>query len=235
LIAVIATTSNLEKGGFMIFLVSMFSLRTIAGHRPNWKVVAMLFILLLLVLALSYRFTIGDHVDGAYLLREISGRIFVAQVAGVFMTLSAFPENIPFVGFTGIRLISSIFGFTQSEGSPRLVMSFFWPAEVDLGLLGYMSSYFPAEAYGNFGWPGAIVAPVIVGLSTVLYTAALLQLRNAHLRRAAVVFLLFNLPFTSNYSYFYYSPGLTILTIFLLICDRMSLVRLFIHKSVPSS
>lgn len=217
----LSATSNLEKGSFLIFIISMFSLYAFKGRKISGFGISAGAMFLFVLLVIAYIATFGDHVDTAYLVSEISGRIFIAQVAGVFMTISAFPDKIPFVGLDGIGVLSNIFGFVQSEGAPRLVMSYFWPKEVDLGLLGFMSSYFPAEAYGNFGLPGVLVAPVIVGVVTAAYLAIFVRLRNPHLGTACIVYIIFNLPFTSNFSYFYYSPGLLLLVVFVVMFDRL--------------
>ena len=217
----LSTTSNLEKAGFLFFIISMFSLYAFKGQKISGFGIFAGAMFLFVLLVIAYIATFGDHVHTAYLVSEISGRIFIAQVAGVFMTISAFPDKIPFVGLDGIGVLANMFGFVQSEGAPRLVMSYFWPKEVDLGILGFMSSYFPAEAYGNFGLPGVLVAPVIVGVVTAAYFAIFVRLRNPHIGTACIVYIIFNLPFTSNFSYFYYSPGLLLLVVFVVMFDRL--------------
>jgi oligosaccharide repeat unit polymerase len=221
IVALISTTTNLEKGGFAIFLISLVSMYAYRGNSFSIYKIIILGLVVLFFIILAYRLTIGEHVDATYLVSEITGRIFIAQVAGVFMTLSVFPEPIPFVGFDGIGIFAKLFDYAQNEGSPRLVMSYFWPKEVELGLNGFMSSYFPAEAYGNFGVTGVLLAPFIVGIVTVAYIFIFIRLRNPHLGAACIVYIIFNLPFTSNFSFFYYSPGLWILTVFIVSSDKI--------------
>lgn len=220
-VVLMSTTTNLEKGAFLVFLVSLISMYAYRGNSFSIYKVIVIGLALLTVLILAYRITFGDYVNGSYLVSEITGRIFIAQVAGVFMTLSVFPEIIPFVGFDGIGFFAKLFDYAQNEGSPRLVMSYFWPKEVELGLNGFMSSYFPAEAYGNFGVTGVLLAPFIVGITTVAYISIFIRLRNPHLGAACILYIIFNLPFTSNFAFFYYSPGLWIFTLFIWSSDKV--------------
>jgi hypothetical protein len=216
-----STTFNLEKGGIVNFVVSAIAMYVYCGNKFSLFRIGLFGLIVFTTVILAYIVTFGDHVDASYLADEISGRILIAQVAGVFMTLSAVPDAIPFVGLTGIRVIADAFGYIQSEGSPRLIMSFFWPKEVGAGLLGFMSSYFPAEAYGNFGFAGVLLAPLVVGLVFICYMSFFMRLHNPHLGAASVVFIIFHLPLTSNFSYFYYSPGLILLAAVIFAIDKI--------------
>ncbi|MBK57149.1 MAG: hypothetical protein CMC84_07685 [Flavobacteriaceae bacterium] len=232
-IAFLALTLNLEKGPIVIFFFSLLVIRFFHGHRSSPMAQGLVFFLIGSLLVGTYLVTFGTDLPVEYFVEEIMGRIFIAQVAGVFMTLSIFPSEYDFVFFSGIGVLSDAFGGSQSAGSPRMVMEHFRPTEVAAGLLGYKSSYFVAEAYGNFGIIGMLLSPFIVGAITSLYFAILKKFKNQNLAIAGITYITFNLPYTSNFASFYYNPGLWILLLILLVAGNLIMtIRLKGHSNL---
>ncbi len=220
-IAILALTVNLEKGPIVIFFFSLLVIRFFHGRRSSPMAQGFAFLLIGSLLVGTYLVTLGTDLPVAYFVEEITGRILVAQVAGVFMTLSIFPVEHDFVLFSGIGILSDAFGGSQSAGSPRMVMEHFRPNEVAAGLAGYKSSYFIAEAYGNFGFIGVLLSPFIVGAITSFYFAILKKFQNPNLAIAGITYIAFNLPYTSNFTAFYYNPGLWIVLLILLLAGNL--------------
>lgn len=214
--AILGLTINLEKGPIVIFFFSLLVVPFFHGMRSSLWLQALFCLLLVCLLVVIYVLTLGADRTTSFFVEEILGRILIAQVAGVFMSLSVFPQYDDFVLFSGIGVLMDAFGGIQSEGAPRIVMEHFRPVEVAAGLLGYKSSFYVAEAYGNFGFIGVLFAPFIVGVFTSLYFVFFQKFQNKHLGVAGITFIAFNLPYTSNFSAFYYSPGLWILLLSLL-------------------
>ena len=214
-VSILALTLNLEKGPIVIFFFSLLVIRFFHGRKSSIVGQGFTLFLILGLLFAVYLAVLGTDRTFAFYFQEILGRIVIAQVAGVFMTLSIFPVEYEFILFSGIGVLSDIVGFEQSLGSPRIVMQHFRPAEVEMGLLGYKSSYFMAEAYGNFGYVGLLLSPFMVGIVTALYFSLFIRFQNGHLAIAGITYLTFNLPFTSNFVPFYYNPGLWILLVIL--------------------
>lgn len=219
-IAILGLTVNLEKGPIVIFFFSLLVIRFFHGRRSSPMAQGFAFLLIGGLLVGTYLLTLGTDLTPSYFVEEILGRILVAQVAGVFMTLSIFPMEYDFVLFSGIGALSDAFGGSQSVGSPRMVMQHFRPVEVAAGLLGYKSSYFVAEAYGNFGLIGVLFSPFIVGAITSFYFTILKRFQNPNLAIAGITYITFNLPYTSNFTAFYYNPGLWILLLILLVAGN---------------
>ena len=222
-IAILGLTINLEKAPIVFFFFSLLVIRFFYGRRSSTAAQGLSFFLIGVLLVGTYIVTMGTNLSSAYLVTEIIGRIFIAQVAGVFMTLSIFPMEYDFVLFSGIGVLSDAFGGSQSVGSPRMVMEYFRPVEVAAGLLGYKSSYFIAEAYGNFGAIGVILSPFFVGAITSFYFVIFKRFKNPNLAIAGITYITFNLPFTSNFTAFYYNPGLWILLFILLIAGNLKI------------
>ncbi len=222
-IATLGLTLNLEKGPIVIFFFSLLVLRFFHNRASSVLFQIVIFLGLLTLLVGIYFLVLGTDRTVMELTEEILGRIFVAQVAGVFMTLSIFPSQYEFIGLTGIGLISDAFGGLQSSGSPRIVMEHFRPNEVSLGLLGYKSSFFVAEAYGNFGLLGVILSPFLVGALTAIYQTFFMKFKNLSLGVAGLIYVIFNLPYTSNLTAFYYNPGLWILLFVLMLLGNITL------------
>tara|TARA_B110000003_G_scaffold274244_1_gene313770 strand:- start:13054 stop:14349 length:1296 start_codon:yes stop_codon:yes gene_type:complete len=229
--AVLALTLNLEKGPIVIFFFSLLTIRFFHGRRTSIVALGFILILLMGLLVGTYIVALGTDRTALSLAQEIIGRILIAQVAGVFMTLSIFPAEYEFVLFSGIGVLTDAFGGVQSDGSARIVMQHFRPKEVELGLLGYMSSYFIAEAYGNFGALGVLFSPFIVGAVTAFIFTILRRFHNANLAIATITYVAFNLPYTSNFVAFYYSPGIWILLLILIVLGNMRLITRYTDKS----
>jgi hypothetical protein len=226
-IAILALTVTLEKAPIVFFFFSLLIIRFFHGRRSSPLAQGVAFFFIGSLLVGTYLVTLGTDLPVEYFVEEIFGRILVAQVAGVFMALSIFPTEYDFVFFSGIGVLSDAFGGSQSAGSPRIIMEHFRPTEVAEGLSGYMSSYFVAEAYGNFGIIGVLLSPLIVGLITAIYFAILKKFQNPNLAIAGITYIAFNLPFTSNFASFYYNPGLWIVLIILLLAgNSMMTLRL---------
>lgn len=222
-IAILALTVNLEKGPIVIFFFSLLVVRFFHGRRSSPMAQGVAFILIGSLLVGTYIVTLGTGLPAIFFVEEIIGRILIAQVAGVFMTLSIFPAEYDFVFFSGIGVLSDAFGGSQSVGSPRIVMEYFRPSEVTAGLAGYKSSFFVAEAYGNFGVIGVLLSPFIVGGLTSFYIAIFKRFKNPNLAIAGITYIVFNLPYTSNFTAFYYNPGLWILLLILLVIGNLKL------------
>ena len=223
-VAIFGLTVNLEKGPIVLFFFSLLVIRFFHGRRSSALAQGFSFLLIGGLLVGTYLVTLGTDRTVSYFVEEIIGRIFVAQVAGVFMTLSIFPADYDFVLFSGVGVLSDAFGVSQSVGSPRMVMQHFRPVEVAEGLLGYKSSYFVAEAYGNFGFIGVLLSPFIVGATTSFYFAIFKRFQNPNLAIAGITFIAFNLPYTSNFAPFYYNPGLWILLLILLLAGNSKMI-----------
>jgi hypothetical protein len=234
-LAILGLTINLEKGPLVIFFFSLMVIRFFHGRRSSMWAQTLSFLLLACLLVVTYLLTLGFDRTVWFFVDEIMGRILIAQVAGVFMTLSVFPEQYDFVLFSGIGVFSDAFGGPQSEGSPRIVMQHFRPIEVAAGLLGYKSSFYVAEAYGNFGAVGVLISPFIVGGVTAFYFIFFRRFQNKHLGVAGVTFIAFNLPYTSNFSAFYYNPGLWILLLILLLIGNPRLKSSLKVESDPQT
>jgi len=225
LLAFYATTFNLEKGPFIIYLISLLSMESLHGRViSKARIIALVFALAGLLL-FFYLLTLGFDRPFSYFINEILGRIFLAQVSGVYLSLYTFPHYHDFIGFSGLSLFASALSLHPSDGVGRVLMSLYWPLEVKQGLLGYLSSYFPSEAYGNYGFSGLLLSPFIVALSTSLLTFLSLSFRNYHLGSSVFVYSLFNLPFTSSFVPFFYNPGLLFLLLILFSFDRISTVK----------
>lgn len=222
--AVLGLTLNLEKGPLVIFFFSLLIIRFFHGHRIS--IITFMFTLILLMGLLLGIYLVAFGMDRPiiFLVQKIIERILIAQVSGVFMTLSIFPVPHDFILFSGIGILSDAFGGTQSDGSARIVMEHFRPVEVELGLLGYMSSFFIAEAYGNFGIIGVLISPFIIGVVTAAYFTILSRFQNFNLAIAGITYMTFNLPFTSNFVAFYYNPGIWILLTLLIVLGNIKIV-----------
>ncbi len=165
------------------------------------------------VFALYMMFMVSDTVNMKNLLftynTGIWGRIFLSQAGGTYLSFEVFPDIIPFIGFDSL---SKLFG-GNSERAARLIMEYYDPEGVALGIAGVMNSLFIAEAWANFGIAGVLLAPIIVGMEVQFIYQKLITGKKTPLKVGLYTFFIFGIPITGGFNDFFYNPSWIMLLI----------------------
>jgi len=138
------------------------------------------------------------------------GRVLFTQIAGMYLSFTYFPQIHDYVGFASIGgSFSGLFGIEDSSDRvARIIMAIFNPEGVSDGVAGVVNSYYLAEAWGNFGIAGVIIAPLVVGLWFVLINLFEFGAEKTIFSRAIVIFFTLKLPLGGGINDFLFSIGL---------------------------
>ena len=107
----------------------------------------------------------------------------MTQVAALFLHIKTFPILQPYLNGASLpTLVANFVGSGESWiRSGRIVMEFFNPEGVELGIAGVMNALFVGEAYANWGLIGVAIAPTVVALPFSFAVAILLRLKKTPL------------------------------------------------------
>ena len=164
IVALIAVTFGLSKYQLIIFLLGFAYLYVLIRGQIPIRLFASIGGTCFGLLLVTYYFVMeGDPSQLERLWGTIVARITQTQSAGIYLAFQYFPDH---GDFTGVRSLSSLvkwIGLDQVERPSRLLMAYIAPEEFAAGRAGYASSLFISEAWGGFGWIGALLSPIYVG------------------------------------------------------------------------
>lgn len=184
-----------EKAPLIIFLTSLLIVRMMHVNINSRVLLLYGVFSFFLVLAL---YAIIETGDVLFLLQSMMNRIFIVPVAGLLLTLKYIPAKLDFMwgaSFPG-WLIGPL--GIEHKRSARAIMEVFNPSGVQNGTAGVMNSWFQAEAYANFGFLFALVAPLVVTF-LLLFLRKFLALLTPSVRIAVVAFLFFEIPYFGGF------------------------------------
>ncbi|WBW99438.1 O-antigen polymerase [Oceanirhabdus sp. W0125-5] len=156
------------------------------------------------------------------------GEIIFTTVGTLFLHFDLFPNFLPFLG--GRSFSPAVMGvFTEKMThvrSGRVVMEFYSPYGIHEGTANVMNSNFIGEAYANYGYSGALLAPIYVGIFLAIVYFAFLRIKkkpdNMMIYIAFVVFF----STTLNGGFFDYIYNFNIIFIMVGLISFKFLVRI---------
>lgn len=162
-------TYNSQKGGVLNVLIGgVIIYCMVRGRIPLKKFIVLTFILIAMIIflfSIVKGIPIDVLLDTGYKL--IVGRLFLGNVEGLFNSIQLFPniiiEDTSRVGIPSV--IQSAFWGDVQEPSKLLLMKYFDMDGVNNGTSGFITSYFLAEAWANYGFSGLLLAPVFVAIN----------------------------------------------------------------------
>ncbi len=198
---------NFSKAPIVQYALGFLFIAVLLGKVISKKQLVKYFLYVLGgIFSLYLMLMVTDDVDINHLLFNynsgIWGRILLSQAGGTYFSFELFPSEIPFIGFDSF---SKLFGGT-SERSARLIMEYYNPEEVRLGIVGVMNSLFIGEAWANFGFIGVLLAPLIVGMEVQFIYQKLITGKKTPLKVGLYAYLIFGIPITGGFNDFIYNP-----------------------------
>ena len=180
ILSILAKTYDLEKAPVLLYLFYFFILEIVLGNRKTTKLVFIGGIIAAVVIIAMYYLLFGYSGRLFTLSSGPGGRIFVTQIATLFLHVKAFPAMKPYLGGASLpTVLTRLFGIDQSwVRSGRVVMELFNQQAVSKGTAGVMNTLFVGEAYANWGLLGVLIAPLFVALPVSLTLALTLHLRK---------------------------------------------------------
>ena len=180
LLSLLIKTYNLEKAPVIYYMFYFFIIEIVLGSTKVmelfWKI---FFGAAALIIVLYYVFF--DYTGSLFTVSSGPlGRIFMTQVATLFLHVQTFPDYIDFLhGASFPAIIAKLIGQPRSwMRSGTLVMGIYNSAGVRAGTAGVMNSLFVGEAYANWGMTGVYVSPFVVALPFSLAFALLLRAKK---------------------------------------------------------
>ncbi|MCM1992499.1 O-antigen polymerase [Oceanirhabdus seepicola] len=149
------------------------------------------------------------------------GRTIFTSIGTLFLHFDLFPTFLPFLG--GRSLSPTVMSLLTENmthiRSGRVVMEFYSPFRVHAGTAGVMNSNFMGEAYANFGYSGALLAPIYVGILLALAYFVFLRMKkkpdNIMIYIALVVF--FSTTLNGGFSDYVYNFNIIFIIIGLIV------------------
>lgn len=206
-------TYNLEKSPVLQYFVGFFFIKILLDDKINFRKVLKFGISLLVIVFCIYLFVLNQPIESLISYNTgFVGRLILGQSAGTYLSFDLFPVYRQHLGFSSISdLVSSLFELDHYERSARMVMEFYNPSRVDLGIAGVVSSLFIAEAWANFGLIGVLLSPLYVGFVTQFINIHLLKRRKTPIYVGLLAYLSYKMPITGGFNDFLYNPSLILI------------------------
>ncbi len=179
LLTCLIKTYDLEKAPIIYFIFYLYMIEIILGNRKITRILYLVGGVGICLVALMY---IMAGYEGTFFTISSGpgGRIFMTQVATLFLHVKAFPKMHPYLAGASLpTVLAKLFGSSDSWiRSGRIVMETFNKEAVEQGIAGVMNALFIGEAYANWGIPGTLIAPWIVAATISIAFALQLKMRK---------------------------------------------------------
>lgn len=163
--SVIVKTYNFEKAPVVYYVIYLYVLEVMMGNIKTLKGLTMVGVLGGVAIYFFYYVISGYSGNLFTISTGPGGRIFMTQIATMFLHVDAFPNIHPFLDGASLpSLFADFLGIGESWiRSGSVVMNVYNQSAVSQGIAGVMNSIFTAEAWANWGWGGVLVSPLVVG------------------------------------------------------------------------
>lgn len=199
--AIFFNTINLNKSGLVLFLIGIIATFGVANVNFGLKKLAGCAIVAYLILIVTFQAVIPNQKqDYETTVKNVFGRIALAQTYGNYVSYYIFPRYEEHIGFRSISKQLKILGIQPKERASRLMMRHMAPKKVEDGRAGHMVSTFFAEAWANWGLPGVIFSPIIVGFILKITIAFLINLPKSELSLAFIAYLTYTFGLSKSFS-----------------------------------
>lgn len=181
--SILAKTYDLSKAPVIYYTFHFVVIEVILNNKKLFRYLFAFGILGFICIFLQYKYIMGYNTTFFTIRSGPGGRIFMTQIATLFLHVQAFPEQIPYLkGASLPTVLAKLTGVPVSwVRSGREVMKLYNPAAVSNGTAGSMNAFFIGEAYANWGIAGALAAPVIIGIHFSVAFTLLLKMKKTPL------------------------------------------------------
>lgn len=180
---ILAKTYDLSKAPVIYYAFHFIVIEVVLNNRRLFRYLFAFSILGFICIFLQYKYIMGYDTTFFTIRSGPGGRIFMTQIATLFLHVQAFPEQLPYLNGASLpTVLAKLTGVTDSwVRSGREVMKLYNAAAVSNGTAGSMNAFFIGEAYANWGTAGVLAAPVIIGLHFSAAFTLLLKLKKTPL------------------------------------------------------
>jgi len=225
LVAVLALTSDGQKGPILNYLLALFFIQGFV--RGGFSLIKLVTTGIVITFFIIILYLLSVNTVSVALTTGPIGRVILSSVAGVPMHFMIFPNTQAFLsGASFPNWISSTLFGVEHVRSARVVMEIINPAGVANNTAGVMNALFIAEAWANFGWIGLIVAPWLVGFVVQSIHNTLLVLPKTPIFVAIMGYLMVNIVINGGFVDFIWNVSWIIIVIFTLMAISLRSILL---------
>lgn len=165
ILCILIKTHDFSKSPILYYLIGFYLIEVILGNIKSLKRIVIFGIVISIIIIIQYG---GLNKLGSFMTIYSGplGRIFMTQIATLFLHVQAFPQQMAYLrGASFPTILSKLIGVDQSWiRSGRVVMEIYNPTGVENGTAGVMNTIFVGEAYANWGLVGVFISPIIVAI-----------------------------------------------------------------------
>ena len=223
-LSVMCKTYDFEKAPIFTYFFYFYVIETMMGRIKSIVGAVKIILIALTGIVFVYYFFIGYRGDLISLTNGPISRIFITQIATLFLHVQLFPSYHEYLsGKSFPAFLTKLLGFDGGIRSGRVVMENYNRYAFENGTAGVMNSLYIAEAYANWGWAGAIAAPIVVGFFiSVIPNFVLFQKKDPINMTIYIVLLTsYTNAIVGGFVDFVYNALVVILIFILLVCKSI--------------
>lgn len=218
IMAVLIKTYNFEKAPIIYYLFYFCVIEILLNNKYIFCILSLVAVCGVLIILFQY-IVVNGYSDNLFTLSSGPlGRIFMTQIATLFLHIQTFPNYYPYLqGASLPTILAKLIGSSESwKRSGRVVMETYNRAGVEAGTAGVMNALFVGEAYANWGIVGVVISPFIVAFWFSIVYVWLLRTKKTPINIFVYLILFINLTGGLNGGFVDYLYNMGIL--FLLLC-----------------
>lgn len=215
----------IHKAPLIWLIIGLFFVYTLyksKGEVPIFSIIKLATISILFLI-ISYMYFMGtDTVAVAF--KALFSRAFTGGIAPSYYYLEYFPQVHDYLYGTSFPNPGGIFPFTPYALTVE-VNNWKFPFLVEQGIVGSAPTIFWAESYANFGIPGVVIIPFVVGVLLAVIANVVNKLENTPIKIGLIVWLVlhyFHLSDSgiSGYLFDFYLFGISLFVILLIVLSN---------------
>ena len=216
ILTVLILTYNLEKAPLVFFLIGFMFLKVYIDGEIRRKTLIIIGSFCFILIVGLYSF-----LSESFSLQELNnfragilGRVLLGQSTGLFMTFDTYPDVYDHIGFKSFsQNFLNLFDLVEEDRSSRVLMERYNATGVELGVGGVMNSFFIAEAFANFGWPGLILSPIYVGFLIQCMYIFFVSSKKTPIVLGIFAYFSYKGGISGGFNEYIYNPVLFIITV----------------------
>ena len=227
-VAIMAT----EKAPIVFLMIGLFLTNVIVRHDgkyPMGRGLAFAVFALGVLVMFYLKFMGSGNAEAAFL--AVLSRAFTGQISPAYYYLEYFPSHHDFLLGTSFPNLHGLLPYTPYN-LPVEIMNWKFPDVEQSGIVGSAPTIFWGEMYANFGYFGAVIAPVLVGIGLYIISAFLERFENTPLKVGLVVWVALHykdLAITglSSFTEDFYLAVVVLLWLIVVLVANMGKLRLY--------
>ena len=226
LLCCLIKTYDLEKAPVLYYLFYFYLIEIVLNNRKLMKILYFIIGTVVCLVVIMY-VSAGYGESFLTISSGPGGRIFMTQVATLFLHVKAFPKMHAYLNGASLpTALAKLVGSSDSWiRSGRIVMELFNKEAVKQGIAGVMNALFIGEAYANWGIAGTLISPWVVAATIAITLVLQLRLPKTPINMVINIALVSSLTGALQGGFVDYLYNVSLILILLLFWGISVLVR----------